>query len=53
MGMPDQQPILQNGTIFRDPDRPGTSLRYVSEFPQGSTGPGAAAPHVRWVREGA
>lgn len=52
-GMPDQLPILQKGDNFRDPDRQGKALRYVSEFLRGSTGPGAAAPHVQWVREGA
>jgi hypothetical protein len=52
-GMPDQLPILQKGDNFRDPDRPGKPLRYVSEFLRGSTGPGSAAPHVQWIREGA
>jgi len=52
-GMPDQLPILQKGDDFRDPDRPGKSLRYVSEFLRGTPTPGAAPPQVEWIREGA
>jgi len=52
-GMPDQLPILQKGDNFRDPDRPGKSLRYVSEFLRGSAAGGGGTPHVEWVREGA
>lgn len=51
--MPDQLPILQKGDNFRDPDRPGKSLRYVSEFMTGSSVGGGAAPVVEWIREGA
>lgn len=51
--MPDQLPILQKGDDFRDPDRPGTSLRYVSEFLRGTPVPGGGPPEVEWVREGA
>jgi hypothetical protein len=51
-GMPDQLPILQKGDNFRDPDRPGKSLRYVSEFITGSSVGGGAAPTVEWIREG-
>ncbi|MFM8284974.1 MAG: transglutaminase domain-containing protein, partial [Planctomycetaceae bacterium] len=51
--MPDQLPILQKGDDFRDPDRPGKSLRYVSEFLRGTPVPGGAPPQVEWVREGA
>ena len=51
-GMPDQLPILQKGDAFRDPDRPGRTLRYVSEFLRGSSAEGSGQPHVRWVREG-
>jgi transglutaminase-like putative cysteine protease len=51
--MPDQLPILQKGDDFRDPDRPGKSLRYVSEFLRGTPVPGAGPPQVEWVREGA
>jgi len=51
--MPDQLPILQKGDNFRDPDRPGKSLRYVSEFMTGSAVGGGAAPVVEWIREGA
>ena len=51
--MPDLLPILQKGDNFRDPDRPGRSLRYVSEFIRGSAIGGAGSPHVSWVREGA
>ena len=50
--MPDQLPILQKGDDFRDPDRPGKSLRYVSEFLRGASADGAP-PRVEWVREGA
>jgi hypothetical protein len=50
--MPDQLPIIQKGDSFRDPDRPGKTLRYVSEFMTGSSG-GGAAPVVEWIREGA
>jgi hypothetical protein len=50
-GMPDQLPILQKGDAFRDPDRPGSTLRYVSEFMRGSA-VGGGKPHVEWVREG-
>jgi hypothetical protein len=51
--MPDQLPILQKGDSFRDPDRPGKSLRYVSEFLTGSAIDGGGEPHVEWIREGA
>jgi len=51
--MPDQLPILQKGDAFRDPDRPGKSLRYVSEFLRGTPVPGAGPPQVEWIREGA
>ncbi|MFM7109275.1 MAG: transglutaminase-like domain-containing protein [Planctomycetaceae bacterium] len=51
--MPDQLPILQKGDDFRDPDRPGKSLRYVSEFLRGTPVPGGGPPQVEWVREGA
>jgi len=50
--MPDQLPILQKGDNFRDPDRPGKSLRYVSEFMTGSAVGGGPAPVVEWIREG-
>jgi hypothetical protein len=50
--MPDQLPILQKGDNFRDPDRPGKSLRYVSEFLKGATVKGAGDPQVEWIREG-
>ena len=52
-GMPDQLPILQKGDSFRDPDRPGKTLRYVSEFIKGSSKDGVGAPKVIWIREGA
>lgn len=52
-GMPDQLPILQKGDNFRDPDRPGKSLRYVSEFMRGAATDGGGSPQVEWVREGA
>ena len=52
-GMPDQLPILQKGDNFRDPDRPGKSLRYVSEFMRGAATDGGGQPRVEWVREGA
>ena len=51
--MPDQLPILQKGDNFRDPDRPGKSLRYVSEFLKGATVKGTGEPRVEWIREGA
>ncbi|MFM8952262.1 MAG: transglutaminase-like domain-containing protein [Planctomycetaceae bacterium] len=50
-GMPDQLPILQKGDNFRDPDRPGKSLRYVSEFLRGSAVNGGGSPDVTWIRE--
>lgn len=52
-GMPDQLPILQKGDSFRDPDRPGKTLRYVSEFIRGSATDGGGSPKVTWIREGA
>jgi len=52
-GMPDQLPILQKGDNFRDPDRPGKSLRYVSEFLRGSAAGGGGSPQIEWIREGA
>jgi hypothetical protein len=51
--MPDQLPILQKGDAFRDPDRPGKQLRYVSEFIKGSAVDGGGTPRVSWIREGA
>ena len=50
-GMPDQLPILQKGDSFRDPDRPGKTLRYVSEFIRGSAVDGGGSPRVKWIRE--
>ncbi len=50
-GMPDQLPILQKGDSFRDPDRPGKTLRYVSEFIRGSATDGGGSPRVKWIRE--
>jgi len=50
--MPDQLPILQKGDAFHDPDRPGKTLRYVSEFIRGSALDGAGSPRVVWIREG-
>ena len=50
--MPDLLPILQKGDNFRDPDRPGQSLRYLSEFIRGSAVGGGSSPRVNWVREG-
>ena len=52
-GMPEQLPILQKGDSFRDPDRPGKTLRYVSEFIRGSATDGGGSPKVTWIREGA
>jgi hypothetical protein len=51
--MPDQLPILQKGDNFRDPDRPGKSLRYMSEFLKGAALKGGGDPRVEWIREGA
>ena len=51
--MPDLLPILQKGDNFRDPDRPGKSLRYLSEFIRGSAVGGGGSPRVVWVREAA
>jgi hypothetical protein len=51
--MPDQLPILQKGDNFRDPDRPGKTLRYVAEFLKGATVKGGGDPRVEWIREGA
>ncbi|MFM7076346.1 MAG: transglutaminase-like domain-containing protein [Planctomycetaceae bacterium] len=48
--MPDQLPILQKGDSFRDPDRPGKSLRYVSDFCRGSAVSEAGSPKVDWIR---
>jgi hypothetical protein len=52
-GMPDQLPILQKGDNFRDPDRPGKSLRYVTEFLRGAAAGGGGTPQIEWIREGA
>jgi hypothetical protein len=49
--MPDQLPILQKGDNFRDADRPGKPLRYMSEFIRGSAVNGGGGPQVEWVRE--
>lgn len=49
--MPDQLPILQKGDNFRDSDRPGKPLRYMSEFIRGSAVNGGGAPQVEWIRE--
>jgi hypothetical protein len=49
--MPDQLPILQKGDNFRDSDRPGKPLRYMSEFIRGSAVNGGGAPQVQWIRE--
>lgn len=49
-GMPDQLPILQKGDSFRDPDRPGKPLRYVSEFCRGAAVSGGGSPQVDWIR---
>jgi len=49
--MPDQLPILQKGDGFRDPDRPGKTLRYVSEFIRGSAVDGGGSPQVKWIRD--
>lgn len=51
--MPDQLPILQKGDSFRDPDRPGKQLRYVSEYLKGTMLEDSAKPQVAWIREGA
>lgn len=48
--MPDQLPILQKGDSFRDPDRPGKTLRYVSEFCRGAAMADAGSPRVEWIR---
>jgi hypothetical protein len=50
-GIPEQRPILQKGDNFRDPDRPKTQLRYVSEFVKGSALKGGGKPSVEFVRE--
>lgn len=49
--MPDQLPILQKGDNFRDSDRPGKPLRYMSEFIRGSAVNGGGGPQVEWIRE--
>lgn len=49
-GMPDHLPILQKGDSFRDPDRPGKPLRYVSEFCRGAAVSEAGSPQVEWIR---
>ena len=51
--MPDRLPILQKGDSFNDPDRPGKSLRYLSEFIRGSAVGGGGSPRVIWIREAA
>ena len=51
--MPDQLPILQKGDSFRDPDRPGQPLRYVSEFCRGAAVAGGGSPSIDWIRGGA
>ena len=39
------------GDEFRDQDRPGKSLRYVSEFIRGASANGSGTPRVEWIRE--
>ena len=48
--MPQQLPILQKGDSFRDPDRPGKPLRYVSDFCRGEAVSEAGSPRVEWIR---
>lgn len=50
-GVTEQRPILQKGDNFRDPDRPGDSMRFVNEFMKGAAVKGGGQPKVRFIRE--
>ncbi len=49
--MPEQRPILQKGDNFRVPEKPGKSLRYLSEFLTGSPVRGGGKPQVEFFRK--
>ncbi|MEX0586175.1 MAG: transglutaminase domain-containing protein [Pirellulales bacterium] len=50
-GIPEHRPILQKGDNFRDPDRPGERMRYLSEHVTGKSFKGSGRPHVKFVRQ--
>ena len=50
-GIAEQRPILQKGDNFRDPDRPGETLRLVNEHLKGAAVKGGGQPKVRFIRE--
>jgi len=50
-GIPEQRAILQKGDNFKDPDRKGERLRYVSEFLEGAGMKGGGQPKVKFIRE--
>ena len=49
--MLEQRPILQKGDNFRVPEKPGKSLRYLSEFLTGSPVRGGGKPKVEFTRK--
>jgi hypothetical protein len=50
-GIPEHRAILQKGDNFRDPDRPGERMRYLSEHVTGKSFKGAGRPNVKFVRQ--
>jgi hypothetical protein len=49
--MPEWRPILQKGDNFRDPDRRGKKLRYVSTHLMGKKSRGDGSPSVKFIRK--
>jgi len=49
--MPEWRPILQKGDNFRDPDRRGKKLRYVSTFLTGKKRAGDGSPSVKFIQK--
>ncbi|MCG8584137.1 MAG: transglutaminase-like domain-containing protein, partial [Pirellulales bacterium] len=49
--MPEWRPILQKGDNFRDPDRRGQKLRYVSTHLSGKKRAGDGSPSVKFIRK--
>lgn len=49
--MPEWRPILQKGDNFRDPDRRGEKLRYVSTHLSGKKRGGDGSPSVKFIRK--
>jgi hypothetical protein len=49
--MPEWRPILQKGDNFRDPDRRGEKLRYVSTHLSGKKSRGDGSPTVDFIQQ--